>query len=209
VRDDVRASLLAAMLAAAGVAMSAAPAAVKPTMQVGDAWTFRTSGGPAPPNEWTEQVLEVLDGGRYRARIVPHALPFVEFDGPGNMLQPAPWPSLQMLQFPLTLGKQYTNVVLVSPGYTHAVEFRVAAVERLKTRVGELDCVRLDGRDTTTASGVIVDSPSTIFYCPAVRNIALRETRIPSVGVVRQELIAYRTATPSSPPSTSPRPTTP
>ena len=205
----MRSCLFIAALAAAGAVMSAEPLAVKPTMQIGDAWTYRTSGGPAPPTEWTEHVVEVQDGGRYRARVVPHALPFVEFDGPGNMLQPVPAQSLQLLQFPLVIGKQYTSVALLAPGQTRAVEFRVAAVERLKTRVGELDCVRLDGRDTTTASGVIVDSPSTLFYCPAVRNIALRETRIPGVGLVRQELLAYRPATPSSPSSTPPRPVSP
>jgi hypothetical protein len=51
-------------------------------------------------------------------------------------------------------------------------------------------------------------SPGTVFYCPALRHIGLRETRIPNVGVVRQELVAYRPASSSSS-SILPRPATP
>jgi hypothetical protein len=200
---------LVASVLGTGAAMSATLAGDKPTMQVGEAFTFRTTGGPAPPREWTEHVIEVLDNGRYRARIDGHALPFVEFDGPGNLVQPPPWPTLQLLQFPLTIGKHWANAVADTPAQTRAIDYRVAAVERLRLRVGEHDCLRLDGHETTSVGGASVVSTGTIFYCPALRHIGLRETRIPNVGVVRQELVLYRPAPASRDSSTSPRPATP
>ena len=198
-----------AFAAGAPLAMSATPSGDRPTMHVGDSFTFRITGGPAPPREWSEHVIEVLDGGRYRARVDGQGQPFVEFDGPGNVVQPPPWPTLQLLQFPLTIGKHWSNAVADTPAQTRAIDYRVAAVERLKLRVGEYDCLRLDGHETTTVSGASVVSAGTIFYCPALRHIGLRETRIPNVGVVRQELVAYRPASASSDPTTSPRPATP
>lgn len=204
------ASLVGLVACVAGTphAMSPTPSGDKPTMRVGDSFTFRITGGPAPPREWSEHVVEVLDGGRYRARVDGHAQPFVEFDGPGNVVQPPPWPTLTLLQFPLTIGKQWTSAVADTPAQTRSIDYRVAGVERLRLRVGEHDCLRLDGHETTTVSGASVVSAGTIFYCPALRHIGLRETRIPNVGVVRQELVAYRAA--SSPdPSTSARPATP
>jgi hypothetical protein len=107
------------------------------------------------------------------------------------------------------MGKQWSNAVADTPAQTRAIDYRVAAVERLKLRVGEYDCLRLDGHETTTVSGASVVSAGTIFYCPALRHIGLRETRIPNVGVVRQELVAYRPASTSPASSTSARPVTP
>jgi len=210
-RRVLRAGVAVAVVVAAGIAMSAEPLAVKPTMHVGDSWTFRSSGGPAPPHEWTEEVLEVLDGGRYRARVAPtsNTAPWIQLDGPGNVMQVPPSPTLLLLAFPLTVGKHWTSEVADTPVQTRAIDYRVAGVERLRTRVGEFDCLRIEGHETTSVDTVAVVSQGTIYYCPAVRHIALRETRIPSVGLVRQELVAYRPASPSSPSSTFPGSATP
>ena len=184
--------ILAALVVASG---AMAQAIEQPTMSVGDRFTWRISGGPAAPRTWSETVVEVLPGARYRVRTEGEPTPRVlEFDGPGNLVQPPPWPSLKPMQFPITVGKAWTHAVADTEAQTRSIAYRAVSTETIRSAAGTLDCVRIEGNDVTTLSGVAAAAPVKLWYCPAARAVARKESRLPMVGVVTQELVSYRLA---------------
>jgi hypothetical protein len=118
-----------------------------PTMKVGDRHTYRISGGPDKPTTYTETVVEVLPGGRYRIRLEGTSQPGLrEFDGPGNLVQPPPWPSLKPMQYPVAVGKAWTHTVADTPAQSRSIAYKAVAIESVKVAGGALDCVRIEGR---------------------------------------------------------------
>ena len=190
------AAALALVTQVACMSPTASLPADKPDMKIGDQWNYRVSGGPDAPSQWSEQVVDVMSQGRYRVRVIRHTRPeqIVEVDGPGNVVQVPPFQTLYTIQYPLTIGKQWTASVVDTPAQTRTIDYRVAAAEKLRVADKEFDCLRLEGRETTAIVGAGVESQGKIWYCPALRNIARRETSIPGAGVVRQELVWYHLA---------------
>jgi len=180
---------------ATGIVMAAEYA--QPVMKVGDRWTWRASGGLDPARVWTETVVEVLPGGRYRSRIEgePQGPRMVEFDGPGNLVQPPPWPTLRPMQFPLVPGKAWAHAVADTEAQSRSIAYRAVGVERRKVAGRELECLRIEGADTTTVSGHSAASPVKLWYCPDARQVVRKETRIsviPVVGLVTLEVTDFR-----------------
>jgi hypothetical protein len=167
----------------------------QPTMKVGDRYTYRISGGPDKPTTFTETVVDVLPGGRYRIRLDGTSQPGMrEFDGPGNLIQPPPWPSLKPMHYPVAVGKAWSHSVADTPAQTRSIAYRGVAIETVRVAGNALECLRIEGTETTTNSGIAVPSQARLWYCPAARAIARKETRIPRVGLVTQELTAYHLA---------------
>jgi hypothetical protein len=188
---NAAAALILALCASAAMAQEFA----QPTMKVGDRYTYRISGGPDKPTTYTETVTEVLPGGRYRIRLEGTSQPGTrEFDGPGNLIQPPPWPSLRPMQYPVAVGKAWTHAVADTPAQSRSIAYRGVAMETIKVAGASLECLRIEGADTTSVSGVAIPSPVKLWYCPAARAVVRKETRIPSVGLVTQELTAYQLA---------------
>ena len=192
--SPLHAVLVVAMLVTAGAAM--AEALDRPATKVGDRWTWRSSGGPSPARTWTETVVEVLAGGRYRSRIEgePRGPRIVEFDGPYNVVQPAPWPSLKEMQFPVAVGRAWTHSIAVTEAQTRSIAYQAVATETVKVAGGAQECLRIEGTDTTTISGVGAASPVRLWYCPAVRQVVRKETRIPTAGLVTVEVTEFKLA---------------
>ena len=166
-----------------------------PAMKVGDRYSYRISGGPDKPTTWAETVVEVLPGGRYRVRLDGTAQPGLrEFDGPGNLVQPAPWPSLKAMHYPVAVGKAWTHSVVDTSAQSRAIAYQGVAIETLKVAGAALECLRIEGTDTTTLSGLSVPSPVRLWYCPAARAVVRKETRLPTAGLVTLELTDYKLA---------------
>ena len=186
---------LVAPILALGASLAMAQEFPAPTMKVGDRHTYRISGGPDKPTTYTETVVEVLPGGRYRIRLEGTSQPGLrEFDGPSNLVQPPPWPSLKPMQYPVAVGKAWTHAVADTPAQSRSIAYKAVAIESVKVAGGALDCVRIEGADTTTVSGVSIPSPVKLWYCPAARAVVRKETLIPTAGLVTQELTAYQLA---------------
>jgi hypothetical protein len=186
------AAVAALALTSAGAMAEDIPA---PTMKVGDRFSYRLTGGPDKPSMWTETVFEVLGGGRYRVRLDGETMKGVrEFDGPGNVVQPPPWPSLKFMQFPIAIGKSWTHAVNDTVAQTRTIAYRAVAMEPLASPAGRFDCARIEGVETTGGSGVTIPVSVKLWYCPAARAIVRKESTIPVAGRVVLELTDLKLA---------------
>ena len=186
-------SAAVALLLALSASTAMAQEFAVPTMKVGDRYTYRITGGPDKPTTYTETVVEVLPGGRYRIRLDGTSQPGLrEFDGPGNLVQPPPWPSLRAIHYPVAVGKAWTHSVADTPAQTRSIAYKGVAMESIKVAGGSLECLRIEGADTTAISGVAIPAPVKLWYCPAARAVVRKETRLPTVGLVTVELTDYK-----------------
>jgi hypothetical protein len=188
-------SAAVALLLALGVPPAMAQDFAQPTMKVGDRFTYRIRGGPDSPTTFTETVVDVLPGGRYRIRLDGTAQPGMrEFDGPGNLVQPPPWPSLRPMQYPLAVGKSWTHAVNDTSAQSRSIAYKAVAIETIRVAGAALECLRIEGADTTTVSGMSIPSAVKLWYCPAARAVVRKETRVPTAGLVTMELTAFTLA---------------
>ena len=177
-----------------GAAVAMAQEFPMPTMKVGDRYTYRSSGGPAAPATWTETVVEVLPAGRYRVQVEGATTGMRDFDGPGNLVQPPPWPSLKAMHYPVAVGKAWTHSVADTPAQTRSIAYKGVALESVKVAGQPLECLRIEGVDTTSGPGIAIPSPVRLWYCPTARAVVRKETRIPTAGLVTVELTDYKLA---------------
>jgi len=188
-------SAVVALILALSASLAMAQEIPAPTMKVGDRFTYRISGGPDKPTTYTETVVDVLPGGRYRIRLDGTSQPGMrEFDGPGNLVQPPPWPSLKAIHYPVAVGKAWTHTVADTTAQSRSIAYKGVAMETIRVAGGSLACLRIEGADTTTLSGMSIPSPVKLWYCPAARAVVRKETLIPTAGLVTQELTAYQLA---------------
>ena len=188
--------MIAALATTLLVSTAMAQSIDAPTMKVGDRHVFRTAGGPERGHRWTQTVLEVLPGGGYVTRYEPDAQApqLRHYDRDGNMVVPPPWPTLRSMQFPIDIGKSWTHAVNDTPAQTRTIAYRAVAREPYASGVGRLDCVRIEGVETTGNTGVVVPIPVKLWYCPAARAVVRKESRIPTVGLVTLDLVEYKLA---------------
>jgi hypothetical protein len=67
-------------------------------------------------------------------------------------------------------------------------------METFASPAGKLDCARIEGIETTGNSGVTIPASVKLWYCPAARAIARKETTIPVAGRVVLELTDLKLA---------------
>lgn len=174
-----------------------------PEVRPGDFWEYEVRGGEAPAR-WSVEVGEVHGGGRFRARTVHpdrtgggERAQEVEYAGPWNLVQPVPGQNLRYLEFPLHQGKRWTSTA-VGPGeMTRTLVQEVQGQESLMLAGAGVDCVRVQGVETTTTigpPGIAVPAPITIWYCPELRAVGRVLVAVPMAPVVTHTLVGHRRA---------------
>jgi hypothetical protein len=187
--------MIATLAAALVLSTAMAQSFDAPTMKVGDYFSYQASGGHDKPNVWTETVVEVLRGGRYRVRVDGGPQPGLrEFDGPWNVVQIPPWPSLKFLHFPLAVGKSWKHAVDDTPAQRRTIDYKAVAIETRTVAGQALECLRIEGVETTGNATFGIPSATKLWYCPAARAVVRKENRIPLVERVIVELTDFKLA---------------
>lgn len=174
-----------------------------PDVRPGDFWEYETRSGEAPAR-WTVEVIEVYGDGRFRARTVGPNLPGgpvvaqeIEYAGPWNVEQGVPGQSRRYLEFPLHQGKRWTSTA-IGPGQgTWTLEQEVRGQESLTLAGARVDCVCVQGVETTALIGppvVAVQGAITIWYCPELRAVGRVLAAVPLAPLVTHTLVAHRRA---------------
>ena len=159
--------LLVAALAAAALAQSAD----KPTLSVGDSWTYRqvTEG---KETFWTRRVVGASADGADMT-IGDRAF---KVDGSLNILDPkGPEYTRELYRFPMKVGDDWSsaNKALLQYVMDQASRYRIVAYEPLTVPAGTFDCFRIEGTSRITYKASFNrDIKETVWYCPKVASFA-------------------------------------
>jgi hypothetical protein len=173
-----------------------------PAIRKGDAWEYEAAGGDAP-SRWQLEVDAVDGDGRFRARRTGPSMPgaadsvtsVADYSGPWNVVQPVPAWNRRFLEFPLRQGERWTRTAAGPGEMTWTLAQEVKGRETLTLAGAQVDCVRVEGVETTTTTGppsVSVAAKLTLWYCPELRGVGRVDTAIPGGPVVTQTLVAFR-----------------
>lgn len=168
--------VLAAAISALPCTLASAQTADKPTMSVGDAWTYAqttdTGKGPAE-SAWSRKVVAVGADGGFDFQIGER---IHRYDAAGNYLDPkgAEY-NRTVYKFPMQIGAEWsyvarfgTQVMMDQRG-----SYRVVAYEPLTVPAGTFDCFRVEGKaDAAYKASYQQQIRETYWYCPKANGIA-------------------------------------
>ena len=173
-----RSALLPAALAIVSAALTSpgfAQTADKPTVNVGDAWSYAQTtetGKETKEVHWTRRVVAVGADG-YDAQVGDRVF---RFDPSGNFADPK-GPEFQrtVYKFPMQVGAEWTysarfgtQVVMDQRG-----SYKVVAFEPLTVPAGTFDCFKVEGKaEAAYKASYQQQLRETYWYCPKANGVA-------------------------------------
>ena len=181
-----RSALLPAALAIVSAALTSpgfAQTADKPTVNVGDAWSYAQTtetGKETKEVHWTRRVVAVGADG-YEAQVGDRVF---RFDPSGNFVDPKGAEYHRTTyRFPMQVGAEWTytakfgtQVLMEQHG-----SYKVVAFESLTVPAGTFDCFKVEGKaDAAYKASYQQQVRETYWYCPKVNGVAKlsRETAV-------------------------------
>ena len=168
--------MLVAAMSALPCALARAQTADKPTMTVGDTWTYSqtTDAGKGPTEStWSRKVVAIAADGGFEFQIGER---LQKHDAAGNYLDPkgAEY-NRTVYRFPMQVGSEWTYAAKF--GTQVAMEqrgsYKVVAYEPLTVPAGTYDCFRVEGKaDAAYKISYQQQVRETYWYCPKTNGFA-------------------------------------
>ena len=173
-----------ALLPYTGSAALGAEPAEKPTLKVGDQWTFAQTIDATKETTWSRKIINMAPDGVMDVETAPDKTQ--QFDASWNFIDPrgAEY-SRAPFRFPIRVGEawSFTTKVGNSVMMDQRNEYKVVAYEPVTVPAGTFDCFRIEGKSQATyKSSYQYEMTETYWYCPKVNYVAKvqRETNVRS-----------------------------
>jgi len=172
----VRCAFVLALAAGFVVPVGAQPAADKPAVQVGDAWTFTLTTDTGKETKEATYVRKVAAVGADGAIDFQIGERIIKADAAGNFLDAkGPEYNRTTYKFPMQVGSEWsyvakfgTQVMMEQRG-----TYKVVAYEPLTVPAGTFDCYKVEGKSEAAYKASYQQQlKETYWYCPKVNGIA-------------------------------------